>query len=169
MKLPFLIPLSRRGGLVAVLLGVAVLPLVAPGAAPEREAAVPPLGAAYALPDNPDDLLRLDDEMRAFFAARVHRYNGIEARTDEIVEAILGEKGLRFTYEADGLYDVREAFRRRRGNCMTFAMLVVAVAREHRVPAKFNEVDIRPHWSRTGGLVLESRHINVHVNVDAIS
>ena len=161
---------SARAWLAAAALALALLPATARCTPAPLPPATPVSGnAAYALPDNPDELLRLDDEMRAFFAARVHRRNGIEARTDEIVEAILGEKGLRFTYEADGLYDVREAFRRRRGNCMTFAMLVVAVAREHRVPAKFNEVDIRPHWSRTGGLVLESRHINVHVNVDAIS
>ena len=161
---------SARAWLAAAALALALLPATARCTPAPLPPATPVSGnAAYALPDNPDELLRLDDEMRAFFAARVHRRNGIEARTDEIVEAILGEKGLRFSYEADGLYDVREAFRRRRGNCMTFAMLVVAVAREHRVPAKFNEVDIRPHWSRTGGLVLESRHINVHVNVDAIS
>jgi tetratricopeptide (TPR) repeat protein len=162
--------LLRRVVFVAALLGSAFLPPPASGAPVETaEAAPPPGAAAYELPTNLDDLLRLDDEMRAFFATRVHRRNGIEARTDEIVAAILGEEGLHFTYEAEGLYDVREAFRRRRGNCMTFAMLVVAVAREYRVPAKFNEVDIRPHWSRTGGLVLESRHINVHVSVDALS
>jgi hypothetical protein len=155
---------------VITLLVVALLPAPAPGAPDETAPKVPVFDdAGYELPVDPGAVLRLDDEMRAFFAARVRHRNGIEARTDEIVEAILGEGGLHFTYEATGLYDVREAFRRRRGNCMTFAMLVVAVAREYGVPAKFNEVDIRPHWSRTGGLVLESRHINVSVSRDAIS
>lgn len=123
----------------------------------------PPL-AAYELPTEPADLLRLDDEMRTFFAARVRRGAGIEERIDQVVAAILGERGLRFRYENDGIYDVREAFRRRRGNCVTFSMLVVAVAREFRLPAEFNEVPIRPRWSRTGGIVLESRHLNVRVD-----
>ncbi|MBK8474890.1 MAG: tetratricopeptide repeat protein [Opitutaceae bacterium] len=118
------------------------------------------------MPEAPRELLRLNDEMREFFAGRVRRRGGPEARVDDIVAAILSEEGMHFAYESDGLYDVREAFRRRRGNCVTFAMLVVAVAREYRVPARFNEVEIRPHWSRTGGLVLESRHLNVRVETE---
>lgn len=119
--------------------------------------------ASYRLPDDPRELLRLDDEMRAFFAARIHRRATLERRIDDVLEAILGETGLHFRYESDGVYDVREAFRRRRGNCVTYSMLVVAVAREFRIPAEFNEVTTRPQWSRSGGLVLESKHLNVHV------
>jgi tetratricopeptide (TPR) repeat protein len=70
---------------------------------------------------------------------------------------------MHFGYESNGVYDVREAFRRRRGNCLTYSMLVVAVAREFGISAKFNEVIIHPRWSRAGGLVLVNRHINVSV------
>ena len=123
----------------------------------------PAPAVSYRLPDDPRELLRLDDEMRAFFAARIPRRATLEGRIDAVLEAILGEAGLHFRYESDGVYDVREAFRRRRGNCVTYSMLVVAVAREFRIPAEFNEVTIRPKWSRSGGLVLESKHLNVHV------
>jgi tetratricopeptide (TPR) repeat protein len=117
----------------------------------------------YRLPDDTKELLRIDNEMKVFFAARINRKSPIEAKLDEIVDAILGENGLHFGYEGDGVYDVREAFRRRRGNCLTYAMLVVAVAREFGLPAKFNEVLIRPRWDRSGGLILVSRHINVRI------
>ncbi len=146
------------------LLSAAVLvlgTLLNPPARAESSAPVPP---AYRLPAEPADLLRIDDEMRAFFAARVRRGGTLEERMDQVAAAILGERGLGFRYENDGIYDVREAFRRRRGNCVTYAMLVVAVAREFRIPAEFNEVPTRPRWSRDGGIVLESRHLNVRVD-----
>jgi len=117
----------------------------------------------YCLPDDPNELLKVDNEMKAFFAARIDRRASIETKLDEIADAILSEKGLNFRYERNGVYDVREAFRRRRGNCLTYSMLVVAIAREFRIEAKFNEVIIYPRWNRTGGLILVNGHINVRV------
>ena len=155
--------LLRRTLLGATLMTLALLPTSAvraesPGPAPTASAA-----AAYRLPADPAELLRLNDEMRTFFSARVHRDASLERKLDEIVAAILGEKGLHFRYEVDGVYDVREAFRRRSGNCATFSLLVVAIAREFRIPAEFNEVNILPRWNRSGDLVMEHRHINVWV------
>ena len=149
------------------LLGTALLALSASTSSAARAAApaespAPPT-ADYRLPDDPAGLLRLDDEMRAFFAARVHPKALLETKLDEIVAAILGEKGLHFSYESAGIYDPREAFRRRSGNCVTFSMLVVAVAREYRIPASFNEVELLTRWDRVGGIVMERRHINVWV------
>lgn len=128
------------------------------------EASIEPATADYRLPDNPQEMLRLDDEMRAFFGARVQRKKPLEVRLDAIAASILGEGGLHFRYEVDGVYDVREAFRRRRGNCVTYSMLLVAVAREFGISAVFNEVKIAPRWNRVGAIVIESRHINVWVD-----
>jgi Tfp pilus assembly protein PilF len=149
------------------LLGAALLPLSASVSSAARAAAPvespSPLTADYRLPDDPTELLRLDGEMRAFFGARVHTKALLETKLDEIVAAILGEKGLHFSYESAGIYAPREAFRRRSGNCVTFSMLVVAVAREYRIPASFNEVELLVRWDRVGGIVMERRHINVWV------
>lgn len=117
----------------------------------------------YRLPDDHLELLRIDEEMKAFFAARIERSADLETQLDQIADAILGEKGLHFRYEVGGVYDVREAFRRRCGNCVTYSMLVVAIAREFRIPAEFNEVITHPRWDRIGGIILEIRHINVRV------
>ncbi len=157
-------PLLRRVG-VAVLCCLALAPAraAAAGAAPPAESPAP--AWEYRLPEDTAELLRLDDGMRAFFAARVGRNASVEKRLDQISAAILGEDGLHFRYDARGTYDVREAFRRRSGNCVTFSLLVVAVAREYRLPAQFNEVVVRRRWSRAGEFVLESRHLNVWVEI----
>ena len=144
------------GRLLVALLLLLPLPAVA------DESAVPE-GVVYELPENPDELLRVDDEMRAFFEPRIPHTHSVERRIDAIVEAVLGENGLHFRYEANGLYDVRETFRRRAGNCVSYSMLIVAVAREFRIPAEFNEVNVRPRWNRAGKLVLRTGHINVRV------
>ncbi len=158
MKPAPILPLLARLSAATLLLVALLTP------SPARAEPAAPVPSAYELPTQPADLLRLDDEMRAFFAARVRRGASLEDRMDQVAAAILGERGLGFRYENDGIYDVREAFRRRRGNCVTYAMLVVAVAREFRIPAEFNEVPTHPRWSRSGGVVLESRHLNVRVD-----
>ena len=160
-------PAPRPSRLRPLLLAAAALALAAcpvPAANAEPPAVAPANNAAeYQLPENTADLLRLDDTMRAYFAARVRPKAAIDTMLDEIVAAILSENGLHFRYEYDGIYDVREAFRRRRGNCVTFSMLVVAVAREYKIRASFNEVALISRWARTGDIVLEHRHINVWV------
>lgn len=144
---------------------------VPPHAASGAVSAPPPVAGGdnpdeqYQLPDDVSQLLALDDEMCAFFAQRVQQIAPVEKRLDQISEAILGEGGLHFRYEDTGTYDAREAFRRRRGNCVTFAVLFVAVAREYRLPAEFNEVSVRQSWSRAGELVIETRHLDVWVEV----
>ncbi len=163
-------PKPRVAPLVATLLLLA-LP---PGTQAEPPPAEPPAVAAtstadsYRLPEDAGELLRLDDEMRAFFAARVGQGAPSDERLTAILAAIVGEDGLNFRYEEFGLYDVREAFRRRRGNCLTISALIVAVAREFRMPAQFNNVPVRPSWSRVGRIVLEENHVNVRIETAGV-
>jgi tetratricopeptide (TPR) repeat protein len=117
----------------------------------------------YRLPDNANELLRVDPEMIAFFSARIRRDAPLTTQLDQIANSILGETGLQFRYESKGVYDPREAFRLRRGNCLTYSMLTVAVARAFGLEARFNEVLTPPRWNRTGEIVLLCRHINVRV------
>ncbi len=155
---------SRRLLPPLVLLAATVL-----GAAPPSSAETAPCASivdAYRLPEDPSELLRLDDEMRRYFAARVPRHGPIERRLAALSAAIVRPDGLGFRYDNAGLYDVREAFRRRSGNCLTFAALFVAVARDCGLRARFNQVDVRPTWSRVGNIVLETRHVAVRIEHD---
>ncbi|HLP03741.1 MAG TPA: tetratricopeptide repeat protein [Opitutaceae bacterium] len=112
------------------------------------------------------DLLRLDDDVRRFFASRVPRNTSEAERVDAIVAAILDPGELGFTYREDGTFAARETFRRRQGNCVAFSILVVAVAREYGLVARFNEVRTEPHWDRVGQVVAEFRHLNVVVRTE---
>lgn len=136
--------------------------------APAPSAPVPGLASAdnYRVPDDWHDLLRVDEEMRRYFAGRVPRKGSDAAKVEAIVAAILNKDGLAFAYLGEGSFEPRETFRRRQGNCMAFSLLLVAVARDHRLDARFNEVQTRALWDRIGPIVAEMHHLNVVVRTD---
>jgi Flp pilus assembly protein TadD len=137
-----------------------------PDLMPDTTIAVQPSTAAaepYAPPESPADLLAMTDEMRAFFSSRIDPKGTIESQLDRILSAILTKSGLGFAYEADGNYSAAETFRRRRGNCISFAFLFLAAARASGCRASFNEVSTYPQWDQLGSLVAEVRHVNVIV------
>ncbi len=162
--------MRQRSSILRPLLA-ALLALAGPGLfgaeAPVAPAAAPGAAAEYRPPDDWHDILRLDREMVAFFEARVPRFGGLDERLDAIVAAILDRDGLGFAYREDGDYAARETFRRREGNCVAFSLLVVAMAREFRLTARFNEVRTEPRWERLGAVVAELRHLNVVVRGDS--
>ena len=121
--------------------------------------------APFAFPADNRELLALDEDMERFFAARIDDRASKLTRLNQVVTAILGEQGLHFAYEKDGNYSARETYRRRRGNCLSFSLLAVAIARAHGITAWFCEVDTFPQWDRFGSLITEIWHLNVHASV----
>lgn len=117
---------------------------------------------AYEAPMDAAELTRVDAEMRAYFEARVNRRAPAQDRVKQILDTLFDEEP-QFIYEADGTYHATEVFRRRRGNCMSFALYFVAIAREFGLRAVFNSVRIESDWELKGGFVTQSRHINVIV------
>lgn len=118
------------------------------------------------VPDTVAEMLQIDDEMRAYFDARV-----LSGRTDafvlrQIVQAIVDPNGLHFVYDAEATFDARETFRRRRGNCLGFSILVVAIAREYRFKAQFQSLLLPARWDRYGDIIASLQHVNVRVESD---
>ena len=122
--------------------------------------------APIELPAADRDLLTLDDEMRRFFSTRIDVAAAQEIRLNQIIAALLGEQGLHLVYWSGANYSAREIFRQRRGNCMSFSLLAVAVARAYGLTAKFCEVNTYPRWDRYGNLITEVRHLNVQIRVN---
>jgi tetratricopeptide (TPR) repeat protein len=160
--------LIRGVGCLAGALGAAG---PAPGGQADTEVSARPppavQAAPIAFPADDRELLALDDEMQRFFSARIDLGAIESARLKQIVTAILGEQGLHYAYEKDGNYSVHETYRRRRGNCLSFALLAVAVARTYGLTARFCEVNTYPRWDRSGNLITEIRHLNVRVRAGA--
>jgi tetratricopeptide (TPR) repeat protein len=119
--------------------------------------------ARFAFPADDRELLALDDDMKRFLAARIDAHAIESVRLNQVVSAILGENGLHIAFLKDGNYSVRETFLRRKGNCLSFSLLGVAVARAYGLTARFCEVNTYPQWDRLGNFVTEIRHLNVRI------
>lgn len=128
--------------------------------APVAAEASPP----YQPPEQPADLLKLDDTIRDFFAARLARSYSEYHRVRTIVDSILQSDGLHFVYDASATFDARETFRRRRGNCASFSFLVAAVAREFGLQASFQTIRRPSRWQRVNGIVVSVQHLAVKVD-----
>lgn len=153
----------------------AVLGLLALGAAPAGYLPEPADAAGageteadrgYWPPEDTRQLLAMDEPMQRFFDARVESTGTESERLLAIVDAIVRPDGLGFAYEAEGTYDAREAFRRRRGNCASFAFLVAAVARAQDLPVQFQDIEAFQRWDRFGHFIASVRHTNVRMATD---
>lgn len=155
-------------GLLTVLLTLAACatrPAARPGA-PLVDTAELLLGSALfdAGPDvdivPADEVLRIDDDMRRFVAAEVGRAR----TTDSVLRRLLAGMHARgmesFDYSGMTTRTVSETFHGREGNCLSFTMLFVALARHAGLRVEYQIVSTPPVWSHVNDQVVLSSHIN---------
>lgn len=111
-----------------------------------------------------EDLLAVNDEMRAFLAKNLTGRNDDERKTQLIVKALLSD-GLKLKYSNLKTYTATQAFQKREGNCLSFTNLFVALAREAGLDAHFQEVRIPPVWTTEGDTFYYNLHINALVKL----
>lgn len=112
----------------------------------------------------PDEILELSDEMIAFLDEYVNRDGSQNERLAQLVRAIIGGDRFVLSYD-DATRTARGTFEDRRGNCISFTNLFVAMARNVNLKASFQEVEIPPEWSMSGETYLLSRHVNALVEL----
>ena len=128
-----------------------------------RQPDPPPLHGQEVPPIEHADLLRTTPEMSAFVEQYAEAERGGQSRAWALAYAALDPYVLEFSYDPRVTLTADEAFRRRRGNCLTFSAMLVAMAREAGLQAHFQEVIIPPNWSAVNDTVLVSKHVNAVV------
>jgi len=111
------------------------------------------------------DLLAVDGSMRDF----VERYAG-GARTQRqrllsLHQALIGSGALGLQYDPFGEGSASEVFHRGTANCLGYANLFVALAREAGLDAHYQWLDVRPQWTRLGERAVLGLHVNVLVTL----
>jgi tetratricopeptide (TPR) repeat protein len=133
---------------------------------PDELLAGTPLGVAGAsvalVPER--DVLAVSPEMRAFLDAHVDRNGSATLKLDQLVTAIMDAKTFGVVYD-DRTRTAAETFRARRGNCLSFSTLFVALARDVGLHAEFEEVDIPPDWTLERDTYVLNQHVNVRVDL----
>ena len=112
----------------------------------------------------PGDILELSPDMVAFIDEHVNRSGSQNERLAHLVYAIIGGGRFELAYD-DSTRTARSTFEDRRGNCISFTNLFVAMARNVNLDAEFQEVEIPPDWSMSGETYLLSKHVNALVRL----
>lgn len=88
-----------------------------------------------------------------------------ETKLPALQEALLDRQNWAFEYDASRTFTAAEAFASRRGNCVSYTYLFVALGRSLGIPLRSALVSRRPSSGREGDLILVYNHV-VAVKVD---
>ena len=128
-------------------------------------AAPPPLltsEPAIVIPDI--DLLEMSPRMDRFLNQYVTEKDGSDLRRQLLAIAIADSSILGFYYNDVRTLTAEQAFNTRSGNCIAFANLFIALAREAGLDARYHEVSIPPEWTSRDDTFIIAKHINVLVD-----
>jgi len=111
------------------------------------------------------DLLAVDDEMRHFVDQYTGDVRGARQRLMMLHRAIKGAGTLSLEYDAFADGTAQEVFHRGTANCLSYANLFVALAREAGLDAHYQWLEMRPQWTRMGERLAVRLHVNVIVDL----
>ncbi len=112
------------------------------------------------------DILALSPDIARFLVRRVSPRQSPKAQVYALIDAVFGKKGLDITYESTATRTAIETFEAGTGNCLSFTILFVAMARHIGLDAYFEEVDQVISWDRRGEIVVRNLHMVVEVEYD---
>ncbi|MEH6587290.1 MAG: tetratricopeptide repeat protein [Halioglobus sp.] len=111
------------------------------------------------------DLLALDDEMRDFVDRYTVSVSSRRQRLETLHRAVSGTATLGLEYDPFAEGTASDAFHSQSANCLSYANLFIALAREAGLNAQYQWVDVRPSWTRMGERVAVRLHVNVVVHL----
>ena len=121
-------------------------------------------GEAVAAAERPDiDILATDDSMRAFVADLLQIRNKA-GRLRRLLQRMRDSGYFEIGYDAYSNLSAREAFAEKRGNCLSYTSLLIALARELGLDASYQNVDVPPDYDSVNGMVVLIKHVNARVD-----
>lgn len=105
-------------------------------------------------------VLAVSAEMQDFLNTHVARTAGRTTRLRQLASAIVSKATFGLEYD-ETTRTASETFRTRRGNCLSFSNMFVAMARRVGLDVYYQEVDTPPDWSFKDDALVLNRHVNV--------
>lgn len=140
-------------------------------AAPFADAKVPQDPAVDALEVPPGEipeirLLELTPKMAKFLLKHVRPDQPRKVQLNALMDAIFSKKGLGIRYGNTYTKTAAQTFESRSGNCLSFTVLFVAMARHIGLPAYFQEVTEVTSRDIRGEILLANHHMFAEVELD---
>jgi Flp pilus assembly protein TadD len=107
--------------------------------------------------------MALSPEIERFIDERVPPGLPRSARVRKLMDALFGKDGLDIVYGDDETKTAAETFETASGNCLSFTLLFVALARHLDLEAYFQEVGEILSWDRRGDVAVSNRHMFAEV------
>ncbi|MEM1180867.1 MAG: tetratricopeptide repeat protein [Acidobacteriota bacterium] len=123
-----------------------------------------PLERVLAL--EPEDILKMTPEMEVFLAERIRGGQIRATRLRNLQDAIFNPNGLGVTYGNTRTKTAEETFHEASGNCLSFTMMFVTLARHLGLDAYFVEVDEVTSWSNAADVDINAWHMFAEVGID---
>ena len=86
------------------------------------------------------------------------------SRLNQLLYALISKGTFGLEYD-DSTRTAEDTYLTRRGNCLSFTNMFVAMARHLELNASFQEVDIPPDWTRKDNTFMLNRHVNVLIKI----
>ena len=105
------------------------------------------------------DVLGLSPQIERYLDERVPPNLPRSSRIQALMDALFGRDGLDVAYGNLETKTAAETFATRSGNCLSFTILFVAMARHVGLEAHFQEVSEILSWDRRGDVAVSNRHM----------
>ncbi|HVS33660.1 MAG TPA: tetratricopeptide repeat protein [Thermoanaerobaculia bacterium] len=102
--------------------------------------------------------------MKHFVEAHVDRRANAEQKLHQLIGAIINSKSFGVMYEPR-TRTASDTFADRRGNCLSFSTMFIAMARDVGLEVQYQEVEIPPQWTLDANTFVLNQHINVRVDL----
>lgn len=144
--------------LAAALGGCAGVPLpAAPPAVLLPDDAYPPV----AVDTDPAQANALSPAMQRFLKEEIEPRARVHGARAAMMYALFQTRALRLEYDASITRSASEAFDARAGNCLSLTLMTGALAQAMGLNVSYQAVDSGPAWSRAGGYLAYSGHVNL--------
>ena len=114
-----------------------------------------------------DQVMALPAELKARVHAMLLAGDPSQTRRfQRLINFVIDDKdGLGMTYDESATYTVAQAYALRKANCLTFTLLVVALAKEAGLDAYPQEIGETLSWREVEGTIYRENHINAGVHI----
>ncbi len=107
------------------------------------------------------DLLTVSPEMSEFVASTRGEGHFESLRFRRLMRKMVEDGFFIDQYDRDATYSAAKTFSVRKGNCLAYTNMFIALAREAGLDAKYQLVDTQPTWDVESGFLVRNNHVNV--------
>ena len=103
----------------------------------------------------------LSPAMRQYVSTELAGLDRAPDRRQALLAALRDQGRLNLDYDDGDTRNAAEAFDKRAGHCLSLVVMTAAFAKHLGLPVRYQQVHVRPNYSRANSLTFASGHVNI--------